>query len=85
MSEITAVGVNPRSTAFHGAALNLQRTLNLPTEVIDYFIKQHQELTSDKPMIPESVSAKYSVAPASLGDSFSPAGGKNSGQGYSLA
>ena len=84
---VSAVGVNPKATAFQGAALNMARILNLPREVTDFFMEQQKELLSNKPTIPEGISQQFAVAFSSAGDKFSPAGpgGQNSGRGTSLA
>ena len=50
---VTGIGGNVRAASFEGAALNMARMLNLPTEITDFFIKQHKELTSPLPVIPE--------------------------------
>lgn len=83
MSTIVAAS----ASAFEGAALRVMGSvLNLDTQFINHFMQQHKELTSDKPLINGVFAeAKFAMAEASRGDSFSPTGLGNSGASISLA
>ncbi len=68
---VTAVGVNPQSVAFQGAALHMQRTLDLPQGIIDHFLQQHRELTSPGPLGVEGMQ-RFATANVDVSESLSP-------------
>lgn len=74
MSEwsVGAVGGNVHAASFQGAALNMARILNLPSEVIDHFMQQHKELTSPFPLVEGVKGQGFAVASANVGHDYSP-------------
>jgi hypothetical protein len=74
---VGAVGGNVHAASFQGAALNMARILNLPSEVIDHFMQQHKELTSPFPLVEGVKGQGFAVAEAARDSAFSPSAGVN--------
>ena len=82
---VSGIGGNVRAASFEGAALNMARILNLPTEITDFFIKQHSELTSPLPLIGDLGLSKSIQGGLSVTEAGAPQVPNSSRGGHSLA